>query len=84
MSMRQIELAPEAEPILDAMTAEYGGNMGQALSELLLTREFVEAFADELESENAAELIQQRDAAEHDFAAGRGIPWEEIKLKHRL
>ena len=84
MAIRTVELTGEADPILDSIAESYGGNANLALSELLIAHEAVESFLDEFESENAAELIRQRDAAESDFAQDRAVPWDQIKLRNGL
>jgi len=84
MAIRHIELTDEAGSILDELAGTYGGDTGQALSELLLARESIEDSLDALEDENAQELIRQRDRARSDFEAGRGIPWEQIKAESGL
>jgi hypothetical protein len=84
MSTRSIELTSEADPILDSIAVDYFGDAGFALSELLLAHATSESPIDELETEHASELIRQRDLAVRDFAAGRGIPWAQVKLENGL
>jgi hypothetical protein len=56
MATRRVQLSPEAEPILDAVAASFGGDAGRALSELLIAHESIESFMDEMEDANAGEL----------------------------
>jgi len=49
MAVRQFELTPEAEPILDSVVASFGGDASLALSELLIAHESIESFLDEME-----------------------------------
>ena len=84
MAMRQIQLSPEADPILDSVAESYGGDTGLALSELLIAHQSIESFLDEVEAENAVELLRQRDRSVRDFAAGLTTPWEQIKLENGL
>lgn len=84
MATRHVELSAEADPILDSIADSYGGDPGAALSELLIAHESIESFLDEIESQNAAELIRQRDTASLEFGERRGIPWEQIKLENKL
>lgn len=84
MAMRQIQLIPEAEPILDSVAASFGGDAGRALSELLIAHEAIETFLDDLEASNAAELRRQRDRSMADFNAGHTASWEQVKLENDL
>lgn len=84
MATRRINLTPEADPILESLAKDCGGDPGFALSELLLTRESIEGFIDGLEADNAADLIRQRDAAARSFDVGDGISWDRIKRENEL
>jgi len=84
MAIRQVQLTPDADPILDSLARSYGGDADRALSELLLAHETIESFLDEIEAENAGELIRQRDASKRDFAEGRTVSWDRIKLENKL
>jgi hypothetical protein len=84
MAIRQVQLSPEAEPILDSVAASFGGDAGLALSELLIAHESVESFLDEIESSNAEELIRQRDRSTRDFREGHTVSWEQVKLNNGL
>jgi len=39
--VRQFQLSPEAEPILDSVAASFGGDAGLALSDLLIAHESI-------------------------------------------
>jgi len=84
MAIRTVQLTPEADPILDSMAESYGGDTNLALSELLIAHEAIESILDEIESEKAAELIRQREESARDFAQGRTLPWDQIKLRNGL
>jgi hypothetical protein len=84
MALRQIQLTPEADSILDSVAESCGGDAGLAVSELLIAYRSIESFLDELETENATELSRQRDRSAEEFAAGKSIPWDQIKLEHGL
>ncbi len=84
MAIRQVQLTPEADPILDAIAESYGGDPNLALSELLIAHESIESFLDEFESEHAGELIGQRDQSTRQFAEGRSVPWDRIKHRNGL
>jgi predicted polyphosphate/ATP-dependent NAD kinase len=84
MAMRQIQLRPGADPILDSVDESYGGDAGLALSDLLIAQQSIESFLDELEAESSAELLRQRDRASSEFAARATVSWEQIKLENGL
>jgi hypothetical protein len=84
MAIRTVQLTPEADPILDSVAESYGGDINLALSELLIAHEAIDSFLDEIESEKSAELIRQRDESARDFAHGRVVPWDQIKIRHGL
>jgi hypothetical protein len=84
MAVRQIQLSPEAEPILDSVAASFDGDAGLAISELLIAHESIESFLDEMEDSNAEELMRQRDRSTREFREGLAIPWEEVKLNNGL
>ncbi len=84
MAVRQFQLTPEAEPILDLVAASFGGDASLALSELLIAHEAIESFLDELETESSAELIRQRERSAHEFQDGLAVSWEQIKRDNKL
>jgi hypothetical protein len=84
MAVRQVQLTPEAEPILDSVAASFGGDAGLALSELLIAHESIESFLDEMESSNAEELLRQRDRSTREFRDGLAVSWEKVKLNNGL
>jgi hypothetical protein len=84
MALRQFELTPEAEPILDSVAASFGGDTRLALSELLIAHESIESFLDEMESSPSAELIRQRERSAREFQDGLTVSWEQVKLNNGL
>ena len=84
MAIRQVQLSPEAEPILDSVAASFGGDAGLALSELLIAHESIESFLDEMEGSNAEELIRQREQSTRDFLEGHTVSWEQVKFNNGL
>ena len=84
MAIRQVQLSPEAEPILDSVAASFGGDEGRALSELLIAHESIEAFLDEFEGSNAEELRRQRDRSAREFRDGFTVSWQQVKLNNGL
>jgi hypothetical protein len=84
MAVRQVELSPEAEPILDSVAASFGGDPGLALSELLIAHESIESFLDEMEAVNADELMRQRDRSAREFREGLAVSWNQVKRDNGL
>ena len=84
MAVRQVQLSPEAEPILDSVAASFGGDAGLALSELLMAHESIESFLDEMESANADELLLQRDRSMREFRDGLTVSWAQVKISNGL
>jgi hypothetical protein len=84
MAVRQFQLTPEAEPILDSVAESFGGDASLALSELLIAHESIESFLDEMEVSYSVELIRQRDRSEREFRDGLTVSWEQVKLDNRL
>jgi hypothetical protein len=84
VAVRQVELSPEAEPILDSVAASVGGDAGIALSELLIAHESIESFLDEMEGANSGELTRQRERSAREFQEGRTVPWTQVKLDNGL
>jgi hypothetical protein len=84
MAVRQVQLSPEAEPILDSVAASFGGDADLALSELLIAHESVESFLDEMEGANAGELTRQRDRSTREFQEGLTVSWSQVKRDNGL
>jgi len=84
MAVRQVQLSPEAEPILDSVAASFGGDAGLALSELLIAHESIESFLDEMEGADTEELMRQRDRSTHEFREGLTVSWEQVKFNNGL
>jgi hypothetical protein len=80
MAVRQFQLTPEAEPILDSVAASFGGDASLALSELLIAHESIESFLDEMEGSRSKELVRQRDRSAREFREGQTVSWEKVKL----
>jgi len=83
MVKRQIELDEESDQLLSQLAQEYGGDAGQALRELLRSREGIEEFVDACEAAHSDILLVQKERVERggkeSFTA-----WEEIKRRHNL
>ena len=77
MAVRQFQLSPEAEPILDSVAASFGGDAGLALSDLLIAHESIESFLDEMDNSCAEELIRQRDRSASEFRDGLTVSREK-------
>jgi hypothetical protein len=84
MAVRQFQLTPEAEPILDSVAASFGGDASLALSELLIAHESIESFLDEMEGSYSSELIRQRERSATEFRDGLTLSWEQVKLANGL
>lgn len=84
VAVRQVQLSPEAEPILDSVASSFGGDVGLAISELLIAHASIESFLDEMENSNAEELTLQRDRSTREFREGLTVSWEEVKLNNGL
>jgi len=79
-ALRQFQLTPEAEPILDSVAQSFGGEASLALSELLIAHESIESFLGEIENANSEDLIRQRDHSPPEFRDGMTISQENVKL----
>ena len=84
MAVRQLQLSPEAEPILDSVADSFGGDAGLALSELLMAHESIESFLDEMENSCADELMRQCERSTREFRDGLVVSWEKVKLDNGL
>lgn len=84
MAVRQVQLSPEAEPILDSVAASFGGDVDLALSELLIAHESIESFLDEVEGWNAQNLMRQRNRSTLEFRDGLTVSWKQVKLNNGL
>jgi hypothetical protein len=84
MATRQVQLTPEAEPILDSVAASFGGDAGLDLSELLIAHESIESFLDDVEAANAEELMRQRDSSTREFREGSIVSWGQVKRDNGL
>ena len=84
MAVRQVQLSPEAEPILDSVAASFGGDVDLALSELLIAHESIESFLDDVEGSNAPDLMRQRNRSTLEFRDGLTVSWKQVKLNNGL
>jgi hypothetical protein len=84
MITRQIELDEESDRILAALAEDYEGNLGQAITDLLHSREGVEAMLDECETASFQSLKSQQERAEHGFREGRFTTWEQVSKDNGL
>lgn len=82
MVRREIEIDEATDHFLTELASNYGGNLNEALADLVRTRERVEAFAEESEMANEQALRAMRDNAEADFREHRTITWEEVKARN--
>lgn len=62
-----------------ALAAEYEGDLGLALADLVYARGGLEEFAQRSEEEQGNALRFLRDRAEADFRENRTVPWDEVK-----
>lgn len=67
MVRREIEIDEATDRILTELASDYGGNLSEALADLVRSRERVEAFAEESEAANEQTLRALRDKSEADF-----------------
>lgn len=81
---RHIDFDEETDRSLADLAQDYGGDLNQALSDLLRSRESVESFLDQCEAAHRDSLQTQVRQSERDFEAGRGIPWSEVKRRNGL
>jgi hypothetical protein len=84
MIRRQIDCDEETDRSLTDLAQDYGGDLSQALAELMRTRESVESFLDQCEEDNRALLQQQVQTSELDFRAGNTVAWTEVKRRNHL
>ena len=84
MIRREIDLDEETDRMLAALAANYEGNIGAALSDLVRAQESVEAFLDECEESFRDSLIAQVGRAEQDYRESRFTLWDEVKRQNKL
>lgn len=84
MIHRQIDVDEETDRKLEDLARSYGGDLSEALADLMRSRECVETFLDQLEEANVATLRQQIERSEREFRTGKTIPWTEVKRRNRL
>ena len=84
MVSRQIEIDEDTDRILSELAKEYDGNLGKALSDLLLTHKSMDSFVDECEASHHDLLAAQKQRAELGFREGRFTSWEEVKRRNHL
>ena len=76
---RTITLDEESELILRQVAESFDGDETLALREVLRTHGAMESLMDEIEADQQDPLRAQKDRAEADIAAGRLVPWNEVK-----
>lgn len=79
MITRQIELDEECDRILSRLAREYGGDIDQALGEIIRAYGSLESLAELSEAAQGEALTIQRDRAERGFREGRFTSWHEVK-----
>ena len=84
MVSRQIDLDEESDRILSKLAADYQGDLGKALADLLRAHESVEAFVEDCEETQRDSLLAQKERAERSFREGRFTRWDEVKRRHNL
>jgi hypothetical protein len=84
MIRREIDLDEETDRILAALAANYEGDIGAAVSDLIRSQENVEAFLDECEESFRDSLMAQVGRAEQGFRESRSTPWDEVKRQNKL
>ena len=84
MIRREIDLDEETDRILENLAANYEGNIGAALSDLIRSQENIEAFLDDCEESFRDSLIAQVGRANQGFRDSRFTPWDEVKRQNNL
>ena len=84
MVSRQIELDEETDRILSKLAADYQGDLGKALAELLRAHDTIEAFVEGCEEAHRDSLVAQKERTERGFREGRFTTWDEVKRRHDL
>jgi len=76
MVRREIEIDEETDRLLAELAAEYQGNLGKAVADLVLAHEGLENFVEQSEGLLGDSMMRQiRDRAEADFHEGRTVGW---------
>jgi len=85
MVRREIEIDEETGRLLAELAAEYQGDLGKAVADLVLAHEGLEGFAERSEASSGDGMVRQlRDRAEADFREGRAVSWHELKARSGL
>jgi hypothetical protein len=84
MVRRRIDFDEETDRHLADLAQDFGGDLGQALAELMQSRESIESFLDQCEESNQAALRAQRDQSARDFREGQAVSWSEGKRRNHL
>lgn len=71
---REIDLDEETDRILEALAANYQGNIRAAVSDLVHSQESIEVFLDECEEPSRDSLIAQTGRAKQGFSESRFTP----------
>jgi hypothetical protein len=61
-----------------------GGDLGEALADLLQAHQSVEAFVEECEEAHQDSLLAQKERGERGFREGRLTTWDEVKRRNDL
>jgi hypothetical protein len=84
MVRRQIDLDEESDRILSRLAADYQGDLGKTVADLLRAHESVESFVEDCEETQRDSLLAQKERAERGFREGRFTAWDEVKRHHDL
>jgi hypothetical protein len=84
MVRRQIDLDEESDRILAGLAADYQGDLGKALADLLRAHQSLEAFVSGSEEALQESLFAQKERAERGFREGRFTTWDEVKRRNDL
>jgi hypothetical protein len=84
MVRRQIDFDEETDRNLANLAEDYGGNLNEALADLLRSRESIESFLDSCEEAQRDSIQQQLRRSEREFASGATVPWTELKRRNGL
>ena len=61
-----------------------GGDLGEALADLLQAHQSIEAFVEECEEAHQDSLLAQKERGERGFREGRLTTWDEVKRRNDL
>jgi len=84
MVRREIQIDEDTDQVLTELAAQYHGDLGMAVTDLVQTRQRLEDFAERSEAAREAVLRDQREKAESAFREGRTLTWQEVKARNGL